>query len=76
MHGWPGRGRFSYLPPWERPGRRWYFRRCWWAPWWFPSSPEEEAEFLKEYKEFLEKELRWIDKRISELGGSEPEKEE
>jgi hypothetical protein len=34
---WPGRGPFSYLPPWQRPG--WWFGRgaCWWlfgAPWW------------------------------------------
>ncbi|RLG59072.1 hypothetical protein DRN86_04800 [Candidatus Geothermarchaeota archaeon] len=33
---WPGRGPFSYLPPWQRPG--WLFGRgaCWWlfgAPW-------------------------------------------
>ena len=27
---WPGRGPFSHLPPWERPG--WMFGRgaCWW----------------------------------------------
>ncbi|HDD42588.1 MAG TPA: hypothetical protein ENF79_02770 [Nitrososphaeria archaeon] len=40
---WPGRGPFSYLPPWLRPG--WLFGRgsCWWlfgAPWglrwWLP----------------------------------------
>ncbi|MCS7385319.1 MAG: hypothetical protein NDF55_01070 [archaeon GB-1867-005] len=34
---WPGRGPFSHLPPWMRPG--WLFGRgaCWWlfgAPWW------------------------------------------
>jgi len=34
---WPGRGPFSYLPPWQRPG--WLFGRgaCWWLfgnPWW------------------------------------------
>jgi len=33
---WPGRGPFSYLPPWLRPG--WIFGRgaCWWLfgwPW-------------------------------------------
>ncbi|RLE55285.1 MAG: hypothetical protein DRJ40_08875 [Thermoprotei archaeon] len=33
---WPGRGPFSYLPPWLRPG--WLFGRgaCWWLfgfPW-------------------------------------------
>jgi len=28
--GWPGRGPFSYLPPWQRPG--WLYGRgaCWW----------------------------------------------
>ncbi len=42
---WPGRGPFSYLPPWQRPG--WLFGRgaCWWlfgGPWgywargWYP----------------------------------------
>ena len=30
---WPGRGPFSYLPPWQRPG--WIFGRgaCWWFFW-------------------------------------------
>lgn len=33
---WPGRGPFSYLPPWQRPG--WLFGKgaCWrllWGPW-------------------------------------------
>jgi len=34
---WPGRGPFSYLPPWQRPG--WLFGRgaCWWlfGPYWW-----------------------------------------
>jgi len=46
---WPGRGPFSYLPPWQRPG--WLFGRgaCWWLfgwPWgyrwmtpWTPYMP-------------------------------------
>ena len=25
---WPGRGPFSYLPPWQRPG--WVYRRAYW----------------------------------------------
>ncbi len=38
MGPWPGRGPFSYLPPWQRPG--WIFGRgaCWWLfgwPWGF-----------------------------------------
>ncbi len=40
---WPGRGPFSHLPPWHRPG--WIFGRgaCWWLfgmpwglRWWHP----------------------------------------
>jgi hypothetical protein len=27
---WPGRGPFSYLPPWERPGWLYGRGRCWW----------------------------------------------
>ena len=41
---WPGRGPFSYLPPWQRPG--WLFGRgsCWWlfgGPWsyWLYARP-------------------------------------
>jgi hypothetical protein len=35
---WPGRGPFSYLPPWQRPG--WLFGRgwCWWL-WAYLSNP-------------------------------------
>ncbi len=38
---WPGRGPFSHLPPWERPG--WQFGRgaCWWLfgpPAWYEDS--------------------------------------
>ncbi|OYT39125.1 MAG: hypothetical protein B6U89_04695 [Desulfurococcales archaeon ex4484_58] len=31
---WPGKGPFSYLPPWQRPG--WIFGRgsCWWLMGW------------------------------------------
>ncbi len=39
---WPGRGPFSYLPPWQRPG--WIFgrRTCWWLygwPWYMHQYP-------------------------------------
>ncbi len=39
---WPGRGPFSFLPPWQRPG--WLFGRgsCWWlfgGPWAFYRFP-------------------------------------
>ncbi|MDI9619368.1 MAG: hypothetical protein QFX33_00885 [Candidatus Nezhaarchaeota archaeon] len=32
---WPGRGPFSHLPPWQRPG--WLFGRGWCG--WLPSHP-------------------------------------
>ena len=39
---WPGRGPFSYLPPWQRPG--WLYGRgaCWWlfAPYLQASIPQ------------------------------------
>ncbi len=42
MGPWPGRGPFSYLPPWQRPG--WLFGRgsCWWLfgnPWLYSYRP-------------------------------------
>jgi hypothetical protein len=27
---WPGRGPFSYLPPWQRPGWQYGRGACWW----------------------------------------------
>jgi len=41
---WPGRGPFSYLPPWQRPG--WLFGRgwCWWL-WCYPYNPWVRAKF-------------------------------
>jgi hypothetical protein len=72
---WPGRGQFSYLPPWERPG--WSFGRggCWrhWhlaAP--FPynataPTSKEELEALEAYKSELGEELKSTEARIKEL---------
>ncbi|MEM3507319.1 MAG: DUF5320 domain-containing protein [Candidatus Bathyarchaeia archaeon] len=57
---WPGRGPFSYLPPWQRPGwffgpTRGYCRWLWaypyntWIPWlgWgSPSTPQSSKDEL------------------------------
>jgi hypothetical protein len=79
--GWwgryPGRGPWSHLPPYERPG--WWYGRgwCWWygrypyipahpyVSWW---SREDEARYLEELKKYLtEVVLKEIDKRLEEL---------
>jgi len=73
---WPGRGPFSYLPPWQRPG--WYSGRGWcWRylyythPYWrsiqAQTSPRAELEALEAYKADLEEELKSVDARIREL---------
>ena len=59
---WPGRGPFSNLPPWERPG--WLYGRgaCWYLygpsrtmP---PTKPEDEATLLAEQKTMIEEQLK------------------
>jgi len=75
---WPGRGPFSYLPPWQRPG--WLFGRgaCWWlfGPWttWYPQVPPapvtqlDEKTILENRLRWLEEEIRAVRKRLEELG--------
>ena len=68
---WPGRGPFSDLPPWERPG--WTYGRG--ACWRFLGSPyiqnypneKEEKTYLEASKKELEEQLKNIEKRINEL---------
>jgi|Deesub1362A_J573_1020465.scaffolds.fasta_scaffold01394_10 hypothetical protein len=68
-----GRGPFSYLPPWMRPG--WWFRGyCWWWPWpfsSFPVDPKTEIEWLKLEIETLREILKAIEERIRELEDEE-----
>jgi len=75
---WPGRGPFSHLPPWERPG--WLYGRgaCWYlygpygtTP---PIKPEAETTLLAEQKTMIEEqmkamqeELKKIQERLNEL---------
>jgi hypothetical protein len=76
---WPGRGPFSDLPPWERPG--WVYGRgaCWrflGTPY-LPSYPteKEEKSYLEVSKKDLEEELKAIETRINELKELKEKKE-
>jgi len=76
---WPGRGPFSYLPPWQRPC--WFFRfrrgfergygRGWWVYPWSPPvpamSPEDELAALEDYKKYLEAERADLEQETKEV---------
>lgn len=66
---WPGRGPWSHLPPWLRPG--WLLGRAWYPFWYTAIAPrvssEYERELLEMYKRILEEQLRMINERIREL---------
>jgi len=68
---WPGRGPFSYLPPWERPGWLYGPGACWWlyAPRPYPTepTPAEDLEVLGAYTKDLKQELESVEARIKEL---------
>jgi len=49
MGPWPGRGPFSHLPPWQRPG--WLFGRG--ACWWLFGGPWAYAPFSMPYMPYL-----------------------
>lgn len=67
---WPGRGPFSDLPPWERPG--WIYGRgaClrFGSPYLqnYPNEKEERS-YLETSKKDLEEQLKSIEKRMNEL---------
>ncbi len=64
---WPGRGPWSWLPPWRRPG--WMFRgrgMCWQLLR-GALSREDELKLLEEYRKHLEQELARVEQRIKEL---------
>ncbi|MEM1514127.1 MAG: DUF5320 family protein [Candidatus Thermoplasmatota archaeon] len=65
---WPGRGPFSHLPPWERPGRI-FGRPCWWmlAQYSPTLTAEQEKEILKKEMELLKREIERIKERIKEV---------
>ncbi len=75
---YPGRGPFSNLPPWQRPG--WVYGRgaCWqlYDPYYqiTPVKPEDEITLLNQQKEAIENQLKLaqetlqkIEQRINEL---------
>ncbi|WP_455364525.1 DUF5320 domain-containing protein [[Eubacterium] cellulosolvens] len=77
MYGpWPGRGPFSNLPPWQRPG--WLYGRgaCWrffgpgyppLYPSWNPPNVADQIEDLEDYKKEVEAELADIDREIERI---------
>jgi len=75
---WPGRGPFSHLPPWERPGRICGPEACWWlyAPRSYPAEPKpaEELEALQTYVKDLKQELEGVEARIKELTAAKDKK--
>lgn len=68
---WPGRGPFSNLPPWERPGRVYGRGACWQfldSPYQYSYPNEKDEESAMEVlKKDLEEELKRIETRINEL---------
>jgi hypothetical protein len=73
---WPGRGPFSYLPPWQRPG--WMYGRgacwrlfgAWYTPFYrLPNTPDvnEQIQILEDYKNEVETELNDVKKEIDKL---------
>ncbi|RDD53475.1 MAG: hypothetical protein BA066_04280 [Candidatus Korarchaeota archaeon NZ13-K] len=68
---WPGRGPFSYLPPWQRPG---WWGRGWWCWWWWTPPPssafpsrDEELSYLRSLESELRERLKQIEERLREL---------
>lgn len=68
---WPGRGPFSNLPPWQRPG--WLYGRgaCWYlygpyatVP---PAKPEDEAVLLNQQKTLIEEQLKAMQDTLKKI---------
>jgi hypothetical protein len=69
---WPGRGPFSNLPPWQRPG--WLYGRgaCWqyyepYRPVVPPIKAEDEAVLLAEQKTLLEEQLKAMQETLKKI---------
>jgi len=68
---WPGRGPYSNLPPWERPG--WLYGRgaCWYihSPYRTisPIKPEDEATMLAEQKKMIEEQLKSMQETLKKI---------
>jgi hypothetical protein len=68
---WPGRGPFSDLPPWERPGWRNGRGACW--HWNVPCGtttqlkPEDEKNLLSEQKVMMEEQLKSMQEALKKI---------
>ncbi|MCW4007533.1 MAG: DUF5320 domain-containing protein [Candidatus Bathyarchaeota archaeon] len=68
---WPGRGPFSHLPPWQRPG--WLYGRgaCWYlyGPYSAtqPLRAEDEAAVLTEQKTMIEEQLKAMQETLKKI---------
>ncbi len=74
---WPGRGPFSYLPPWQRPG--WLYGRgaCWWlfAPYLQTTIPQApvvippaSTAIPKEQEiAMLENQAKWLEQTLGQI---------
>lgn len=75
---WPGRGPFSHLPPWERPGRLHGPGACWRLygsrPCMREPTSAEETEYLEAYMKDLKQELEGVEARIKQLKETESKK--
>ena len=63
---WPGKGPFSHLPPWLRPG--WVLGRGWcryYAPAWL--DREEERRLLEDYSSALREEIERLRRELEEV---------
>jgi hypothetical protein len=69
---WSGRGPFSHLPPWQRPG--WLYGRG--ACWYFydtqnkalqPTQPEDEAVLLAQQKALIEAQLKAMQESLKKI---------
>ena len=72
--GWagnyPGRGPFSHLPPWERPGWRYGRGACWYlyGPYNPPQIPaEEEKTLLSQQATAIEQELKAMQETLKKI---------
>jgi hypothetical protein len=69
---WPGRGPFSNLPPWERPGWRYGRGACWryYGPCYgtaAPLKPEDETALLSEQKTVIEDQLKSMQEALKKI---------
>ena len=73
---WPGRGPFSHLPPWQRPGRlygpgscMWLFRQGFIPPYMSQNTLtlKDQITILEAYKKENEIELKEINEEIERM---------